>query len=468
MAGLRASLSRFVLSERREQDVIKIVATGVAWVGRAASMVFGLTLVLALVLGLATMALAAAPGDPFKLGKNNTINRLSALVGSTANAMLKIDNNGSGPALDLRVEPGSAPMTVDSETRVDRLNADELDGLNSTDFQGKYAQVVVVAKSSGDFASVQAALDSITDASSSKHYLVWVGPGTYNERVQMKPFVDIEGAGELATRITAPGGGGFDAGSSVISGADDAELRYLTAENTGGGSDQAMAIFNGSTSPRLSNITATSQGADNNRGVVNAGSSPTMTNVTATASGGNSAFGVANSGGSSPTMTDVTAKGSGADYNVGVNNAGSSPTMTDVTATADGGSFSRGMENSSSSPKMINVSVVASGGSTENTGMYNYLHSSPTVRESVISSSGTASLGVWSQFPDDTTSVVTIENSEVRGATGTIKAEGGYKVNLGASKLNGGAVSAVGTGSAVKCAGVHDENYAFSAGPTCP
>lgn len=93
--------------------------------------------------------------------------------------------------------------------------------------------------------------------------------------------------------------------------------------------------------------------------------------------------------------------------------------------------------------------------------MYNYLHSSPTIRESVISSSGTASHGVWSQFPDDTTSLVTIENSEVKGATGTIKAEG-------ASKLDGGTVSVVGTGSAVKCAGVHDENYTFSAGPTCP
>jgi hypothetical protein len=198
-----------------------------------------------------------------------------------------------------------------------------------------------------------------------------------------------------------------------------------------------------------------------------------MTNVTAAASGSNAAsdeaaFGVANSGGSSPTMTDVTATGSQADYNVGVNNAGSSPTMTDVSATADGGSFARGMENSTSSPKMTNVRATASGGSTENTGVYSYLHSSPTIRQSVISSSGPASHGVWSTFPNDTTSLVTIENSEVKGATGTVKAEGGYKVNVGASKLDGGSVSTSGTGSAVKCAGVYDENFAFSTGPTCP
>jgi hypothetical protein len=252
-----------------------------------------------------------------------------------------------------------------------------------------------------------------------------------------------------------------------VSGASDAELRNLTVENTGGGTD-AMAIFNASASPRLSNVTATSAGANDNRGVVNASSSPTMVDVTATASGGNSAFGVANSGSSFPTMTDVTAKGSGSDYNVGVNNAGSNPTMTDVSATATGGTFARGIENSTSSPKMTNVTVTASGGSTENTGLYNYLHSSPKINGSVISASGTSSFGVWGLWPDDTTSLVTIENSEVKGATGTVKAEGGYKVNVGASKLDGGAVSAVGTGSAVKCAGVHDENYVFSTGPTCP
>jgi hypothetical protein len=439
--------------------MLRSTASKVMWVGRATVFLVGLAVILALVFGVASMALGAN-GNPFILGKAaNTASKVTGLVKS-----------GAGPALSLKVGSGP-PLAVNSTRKVDNLNVDEIDGLDSTDFQGKYAQTVVVAKSGGDFTSVQSALDSITDASASKHYLVWVGPGTYNEQVQMKPFVDIEGAGELATKITASVGGGFDAGSSVVSGASDAELRHLTAENTGGSGTYVMAIFNASASPRLSNVTATaSGGTDINVGVNNAGSSPTMTDVTATASGagGNAAFGVSNSGGSFPTMTDVTAKGSGAPYNVGVNNAGSSPIMTDVTATASGGANARGMENSTSSPKMTNVSVSASGGSAENTGVYNYLHSSPTIRESVISAGGTASLGVLGLFPDDTTSVVTIENSEVKGATGTVKAEGGYKVNLGASKLDGGATSAVGTGSAVKCAGVHDENYVFSAGPTCP
>ncbi len=73
---------------------------------------------------------------------------------------------------------------------------------------------------------------------------------------------------------------------------------------------------------------------------------------------------------------------------------------------------------------------------------------------------------MWSPFPDDTTGLVTIETSEVKGAT-TIRAQDGYKVNVGASKLDGGTVS-VGTGSAVKCAGVYNGNFTFFAGPTCP
>ena len=40
-----------------------------------------------------------------------------------------------------------------------------------------YANVIVVAKSGGDFDSIQGALGSITDAVSENRYLVWVAPG---------------------------------------------------------------------------------------------------------------------------------------------------------------------------------------------------------------------------------------------------------------------------------------------------
>jgi hypothetical protein len=45
-------------------------------VGRATVVAVGLGVSLALLLGIATMALAAVPGDPFKLGKINKVNAM--------------------------------------------------------------------------------------------------------------------------------------------------------------------------------------------------------------------------------------------------------------------------------------------------------------------------------------------------------------------------------------------------------
>jgi hypothetical protein len=108
------------------------VAKKVAWVGRTASMVFGLALVMALLFGIATTALAGTGvGARFQLGQTNTVNAITKLVGSVAGPSLQIDNNSTGAgatALDLQVEPGKTPMTVNSDTQVVNLNSDKLDG----------------------------------------------------------------------------------------------------------------------------------------------------------------------------------------------------------------------------------------------------------------------------------------------------------------------------------------------------
>jgi hypothetical protein len=94
----------------------------------------GVAVMLAVVLGVGTTALAAVPGNPFKLGRTNSIDMMSTLVGSASGTLLRINNNGSGPALDLRVEEGEAPMNVNSSTRVNGLNADQVDGQSANDF----------------------------------------------------------------------------------------------------------------------------------------------------------------------------------------------------------------------------------------------------------------------------------------------------------------------------------------------
>jgi hypothetical protein len=120
-----------------EGQMIRTVASKVMWVGRATVFLVGLAVILALVLGVAVSALAGTGvGATFNLGKTNTVNALSRLEGSTLNSMLKIDQNGSGTALNLEVQNPTLkpPMLVNSSTKVDNLNSDLLDGKDSSDF----------------------------------------------------------------------------------------------------------------------------------------------------------------------------------------------------------------------------------------------------------------------------------------------------------------------------------------------
>jgi hypothetical protein len=115
----------------------RIVST-VMWVGKATVFLVGLAVLLALVLSVGSVALAGTGvGANFNLGQKNSVNRLSQLVGATDSAMLRIVNNDAGTnatALDLRVEPGLAPMKVNSSTQVSNLNADLVDGRSSSSF----------------------------------------------------------------------------------------------------------------------------------------------------------------------------------------------------------------------------------------------------------------------------------------------------------------------------------------------
>ena len=367
----------------------------------------------------------------------------------------------------------------------------ELDG---TQFKGKGTStqnVVIVAKSGGDFTTITAALDSITTASDTNRFLIYVAPGVYNERVTMKQYVDIEGAGELTTRITQAGSASITTGT--VLGANNAELRFLTVKNTGG-NNFAAAIYNTTASPYLTHVTASaSGGTSNNFGVFNNNSSsPVMTEVTATASGAtNTNCGVFNYS-SSPTMTDVTASASGGTNNHAVyNESSSSPTMTDVTATAWGGTYNYGVYNeSSSSPIMTNVTASGSGGTNNNIGVYNLssspsmtnitasawggedsfgvynLSSSPTINNSIISAqNGDTNRGIYNTASSGA-HTVRVNNSQISGSTNSILNDTEFTTRVGASQLSGGAVIA--GGGTVSCIGVYDENYASPGYTTCP
>jgi hypothetical protein len=116
--------------------MVRSVAKKVAWVGRTASMVFGLALVLALVFGMASTAFGANGGN-FILGSlNNTATAITKLTGTVGGGpALQVSNPSTATgstALDLQVATGKAPMKVNRTTKVTNLNADLLDGKDST------------------------------------------------------------------------------------------------------------------------------------------------------------------------------------------------------------------------------------------------------------------------------------------------------------------------------------------------
>jgi hypothetical protein len=112
----------------------------VMMVGRATTFAVGLAVILALTVGLASTALAGTGvGTRFQLGQTNTVNAVTKLVGNVAGPSLQIDNNSAdagATALDLQVEPGKAPIKVNSDAQVANLNSDKLDGKDSSDFLG--------------------------------------------------------------------------------------------------------------------------------------------------------------------------------------------------------------------------------------------------------------------------------------------------------------------------------------------
>ncbi len=118
--------------------MLRSTASKAMWVGRTASAVLGLALVLALVFGVATMALGA-DGQNFVLGSlNNAATKVTGLVGNVDGAAaLRVTNPNTGTndtALDLRVQAGETPMRVNSAAKVANLNADKLDGRDFSAF----------------------------------------------------------------------------------------------------------------------------------------------------------------------------------------------------------------------------------------------------------------------------------------------------------------------------------------------
>ncbi len=240
---------------------------------------------------------------------------------------------------------------------------------HDTVYQTKYAKVAVVAQSGGDYTNPLTAMNNLTTwcgtPSATNPCLLKIMPGIYNigtNSLQMQSYVDIEGSGENVTKIK----GNINSGLyGVVNGASNAEIRFLTVENTG--SNNSIGFSNyynfNNLNTKMTNITINSTGSSYSYGINNVSSSPLMTNVSVNVSGNWYIYGIYSSYNSSPVMTNITVNSTNVangSLKTGILNQNSSPVMINVTVNIAGGRENRGISNSGGSPIMMNVQINAS------------------------------------------------------------------------------------------------------------
>jgi len=95
------------------------------------------------------------------------------------------------------------------------------------------ANTVTVQPGGRTFSTVTAALNSITDASKSRQYVVEIGAGTYNELVTCKPWVFLSGEGADQTIIAAPAQSKQTSAGTVIAASNSAIQNCAVQATTG-------------------------------------------------------------------------------------------------------------------------------------------------------------------------------------------------------------------------------------------
>ena len=137
----------------------------------------------------------------------------------------------------------AVPYALQAEEAQYARDADTVDGYQAFELQNHYQNVIIVAQSGGDFTSIQAAVDSITDASESNPYLIWIAPGVYQETVTMKQDIHLQGAGQKVTIITSSvTNSGLVPSEATLTLAGGVTVRDLTLVNIGSGNHNVALL----------------------------------------------------------------------------------------------------------------------------------------------------------------------------------------------------------------------------------
>lgn len=368
------------------------------------------------------------------------------------------------------------------------------------------AQIVWVAKSGGDFTTVSAALASITDASSTKRYVINIAPGTYDEPpLSMKSFVELQGSGSSATliRCTCPGtdlpanganGAVINVGASVVT-----TISGLTAINDATGDQYGVGIRTQSTTVTqvvVRDVVVSVVGATSaNYGLyLLGGATVTDSAVTATSGSTATAHGVSASG-STVILRRVSASATTGTTGpaAGVYAVSGSTTLTDSTATATAGGagdsygfYASGGQFASATGSTLS----ASSGSGLGTAYGAFMDVPSSFTRSAVSSAAGGTGGSWGVFTTRTSNVrdstvagvkigiesasplgggpaytVVVSGSTVTAPTNTAKTNASTTMRIGNGTLSGGPTL---NGGTLSCAFVMDENGTAPAAFTCP
>ena len=303
-----------------------------------------------------------------------------------------------------------------------------------------YLRTIVVSPDPADESKngllLRNALVGIADNGPARPYLLKIEPGIYDlgsQPLALKPYVDVEGSGELTTIISSTA-----AISATLVAANNSELRFLSVRAT-----NTVALFSEGVSPRYTHVTATSSGGSFNYPIEVTGGAPLLTNVTTAGTGGAQAAGLVNfGGGSNLTAVNSSFTGSGASsVNVGLLAYGGSDNLSGVVLAASGGAFAVALRVYNGTHSLANVTATGSG-ATETYAVYSgYKFNTPTVN---------------------------VHQSRLSGATNSVFAFGGGAAGgaakIGASQLTGPTHALA--PSVLSCAASYDGSFA-QLSPTC-
>ena len=174
--------------------------------------------------------------------------------------------------------------------------------------------VVTVSAHGGNFTDPVAAVNSITDASTSNRYLVVIGPGEYTitQTLVMKPHVDIIGSGKDTTKLRGSiSSNSIGTSSAIVVGSAYTSMSDLEIWNTGGGG-YSIGIYNSGAAYEIDRLNISAWGGSSgNYGMYNINNSnPRITDshvhgsTNGTNTAGTLAYGLYNDG-SSPTLNRV-------------------------------------------------------------------------------------------------------------------------------------------------------------------